>query len=152
MNLIKISRKNIQLLNEVMDIIYDEWGSTFSSSKEEKLKKIKQSIIENKNFPHIYLLIHNNEIIGSFSILEYELKDSNLSPWLACVVINKKYRRKGYGKILLQYINEIIEKNFNTIYLTTELIGFYEKIDFKLIKIINNNGKNNRLYRKICNK
>lgn len=152
MNLIKISRKNIKLLNEVMDIIYDEWGSTFSSSKEEKLKKIKQSIIENKNFPHIYLLIHNDEIIGSFSILEYELKDSNLSPWLACVVINKKYRRKGYGKILLQYINEIIEKNFNTIYLTTELIGFYEKIDFKLIKIINNNGKNNRLYCKVCNK
>ena len=126
--------------------------STFSSSKEEKLKKIKQSIIENKNFPHIYLLIHNDEIIGSFSILEYELKNSNLSPWLACVVINKKYRRKGYGKILLQYINEIIEKNFNTIYLTTELIGFYEKIGFQLMSIIDNNGKNNRLYCKTTNK
>ena len=150
MNLIKITKENLTLLNDVMEMIYDEWGLTFSSSKEEKLNKTKQSILENNNFPQIYLLNHNNKNIGSFSILEHELKGSTLSPWLACVTINKKYRGQGYGKILLQYINEIIEKDFKTIYLTTELINFYEKIGFKLIKIIDNNGKNNRLYCKIC--
>ena len=82
--------------------------------------------------------------------LEHELKDSDLSPWLACVVVNKKYRGQGYGGVLLKYIKDIIEKNFPTIYLTTEHVGFYEKIGFEFIKIINNNGKNKRLYFKIA--
>ena len=72
-----------------------------------------------------------------------------VSPWLACVVINKKYRGKGYGKILLSHIKNIIEENFPEIYLTTEHVGFYEKIGFEFVKLIDNNGKNNRFYCKI---
>lgn len=145
MKLINITKENIEKLSDVMDMIYDEWGKTFSSTKEEKLNKIKKPILNGEDFPKVYLLTNNDENIGSFTILEYELKGSNLSPWLACVVINKKFRGKGYGKILLEHIKEIIEKNYPAIYLTTELVGFYEKIGFKLIKIIDNNGKNNRL-------
>lgn len=146
MELVKISKENIELLNNAMELIYEEWGENFSSSKEIKLNKIKREILEEKKFPEIYLLQDNNDIIGSFSILEHELKDSNLSPWLACVVINKKYRGQGYGTFLLNYIKKVIEENFEIIYLTTEHIGFYEKIGFELVKLIDNNGKNNRLY------
>ncbi len=145
MKLIKISKENIQLLEDTMNLIYDEWGKTFSSSKEEKLNKIKGPILKDEEFPQIYLLTKNGENIGSFSILEYELEGSDLSPWLACVVVDKKYRGKGYGGILLKYIKQIIEEKYATIYLTTEHVGFYEKIGFKLMKIIDNNGKNNRL-------
>ena len=146
MQLIKITNSNIELLDDVMDLIYDEWGESFSCSKEEKLNKLKGPILKGENFPHAYLLKNdNNDNIGSFLILEHELKGSDFSPWLACVVVNKKYRGKGYGNILLNHINNTIEKNFSEIYLTTELVGFYEKIGFKLIKLIDTNGKNNRL-------
>lgn len=145
MQLVKITNSNIELLDDVMDMIYDEWGKDFSSPKEEKLNKLKQPILKSENFPQVYLLKENEKNIGSFSILEHELKGSDLSPWLACVVVNKQYRGKGYGNILLNHINNIIEKNFSEIYLTTEHVGFYEKIGFKLIKLIDNNGKNNRL-------
>ena len=149
MQLIKITKSNIEQLNEIMDLIFDEWGKSFSSSKEEKLNKLKEPILNGHRFPQAYLLKDDNEIIGSFLILEHELKGSDLSPWLACVVINKKYRGQGYGNILLNHIKTTIEENFPEIYLTTELVGFYEKIGFKLIKIIDNNGKNNRLCSKI---
>ena len=146
MQLIKITNSNIELLDDVMDLIYDEWGKSFSCTKEEKLNKFKEPILKGENFPHAYLLKNDiNDNIGSFLILEHELKGSDLSPWLACVVINKNYRGQGYGKVLLNYIKKIIEENFHKIYLTTELVGFYEKIGFKLIKLIDNNGKNNRL-------
>ena len=147
---VKITKSNIHLLDEVMDLIFDEWGESFSCSKEEKLNKFKTPILNGENFPHAYLLKNdNNDNIGSFLILEHELKGSDLSPWLACVVINKKYRGQGYGTILLNHIKNTIEENFSEIYLTTELVGFYEKIGFKLIKLIDNNGKNNRLCCKI---
>lgn len=146
MKLIRISKENIEKLEDVMNMIFDEWGETFSSSKEDKLNKLKSAILNDEELPQVYILSHNDKTIGSFTFLEHELKDSDLSPWLSCVVIDKQYRGKGYGKILLDYINKTIEENFSTIYLTTEHIGFYEKAGFKLMNIINNNGKNNRLY------
>lgn len=152
MELIKVQENNINEIENVMDLIFDEWGSTFSSSRESKLEKIKNAILSGDKFPQLYILKDNNKIIGSFNILEHELDGSDLSPWLACVVVNKEYRGKGYGFILLKYIEEVIEQNFNEIYLTTEHIGFYEKIGFKLMKIIDNNGKNNRLYSRINKK
>lgn len=152
MKLTQITPNNIDQLDIVMDMIYEEWGSTFSSSKESKLQKLKEGILQNGKFPQIYLLQEGEENVAAFSILEHELKGSDLSPWLACVVVNKKFRGKGYGKTLLQQIKNTIEDNFEKIYLTTELIGFYEKIGFQLMSIIDNNGKNNRLYCKTTNK
>ena len=145
MKLIHIN-KNIDYLEPVMNIVFNEWGKNFSSSKESKLNKIRQAIQANEKYPQIYALTENNKVIGSFSFLDHELEGSDLSPWLACVVIDKPYRSKGYGKILLQHINKIIDKTYPIVYLTTDMTGFYEKIGFKLIKLIDNNGKNNRLY------
>ena len=147
--LIKVSSLNIYLLEHIMDMIYEEWGKTFSSSKEDKLLKLKTPIVNGEMFPEAYVLKEGNEIIGSFLLLEHELKDCDLSPFLACVVINKKYRGQGYGNVLLSHIKSIIENGFDKVYLTTEHVGFYEKIGFELIEIIGNNGKNNRLYCKV---
>ena len=149
MELIKVNKSNTSLLDDIMDLIYDEWGSSFSVTKQEKLSKFKTLILKNETFPQAYILKEGSESIGSFLILKHELKGSDLSPWLACVVINKKYRGKGYGKILLSHIKNIIEENFPEIYLTTEHVGFYEKIGFEFVKLIDNNGKNNRFYCKI---
>ena len=117
MELIKITNTNIELIDDVMEMIADEWGDTFSSSKSEKALKFKNSISKGEKYHQAYILKLKNDNIGSFLILEHELKDSDLSPWLACVVVNKKYRGQGYGGILLDYIKDVIEKNFSTIYL-----------------------------------
>ena len=149
MHLVLVSKDNIHELDRAMDMIFDQWGDGFSSSKESKLNKIKSLILSDAEFPKVYLLKEGKKYIGSFSILDHELEGSQLSPWLACVVIDKQYRGKGYGTILLEHIKKIIDENNLEIYLTTKLIGFYEKIGFELLQIIDNNGKNNRLYVKI---
>ena len=146
MQLINI-RDSLDYLPIVMDMIYDEWGDGFSSSKESKLEKIKTAILDGGQYPQIYILKDNDIVVGSFAILEHELKGCNLSPWLACVVVNRKLRGKGYGKILLQHIKSTIEQTCDKIYLTTKMVGFYEKIGFEFVKIVDN-GENNRLYKK----
>lgn len=146
MELIKITKDNIRFADNVIELVATEWGAGFSSSKEEKLAKLKASILAGNKFPQVYLLQEKGINIGSFMIVDRDLKGSELSPWLACVVIDKNYRGKGYGKVMLEYIKNIIEDNFDEIYLTTDMVGFYEKIGFTLLNIIENNGKNNRLY------
>jgi len=133
-------------LENVMDIIYEEWGKFFKTSKEEKISKIKRNIENNELFPKIYVLKENNIMVGSFTIKEYDLENSELSPWLACVIVEKSYRGKGYGNILLKYIKNVIDRDYEKIHLFTNLDNFYEKINFKHLKNINHNGELNKLY------
>ena len=125
MQLINV-KDNIEELSTVMDMIYDEWGAGFSCTKEEKLSKIKTALLAGGKFPQVYILKDQDKVIGSFTFLDRELEGSTLSPWLACVVINKNLRGKGYGSILLKHIKNTIEQNFDQIYLTTKMTGFYE--------------------------
>ena len=52
----------------------------------------------------IYLLIENNEIIGSVACYGNEIDD---------LIVNKEYQNKGYGKKLLLWAMNLIRKNNN---------------------------------------
>ena len=138
-------------LDEVMDMIYDQWGSFFSKTKEEKMKMIKTSIDKNMPFPQIFVMKENEKIIGSFTIKDHDLdlgKYAQLSPWLACVIIKKDCRGKGYGKDILLHIDKVAKENYTNMYLFTEHIGYYEKIGFEFIEEIMHHGQMNRIYKK----
>ena len=51
---------------------------------------------------NIYLLIENNQIIGSVACYGNEVDD---------LIVNKKYQNKGYGKKLLLWAMHVIRKN-----------------------------------------
>ena len=139
-------KESINDLEEVMDLIYFEWGQYFRSSKETKLNKIKNSIENNLDYPQVYIMKENDNVIGTFTIKDKDLDNCDLSPWLACVIIKPEYRKQGYGRKLLNYIEEICNKHYPKIYLTTGLVGYYEKINFKYIESIVHHGCIDRLY------
>lgn len=132
-------------LPEVMEMIYQEWGQFFTKPAEQKKSEIIKAILQQREFPQIYVVKHNDIVVGSFTIKQKDLDDCDFSPWLACVVVKKQYRGKGYGRQLLQYIKTICDK-YPQMYLFTTLENFYEKIGFEYIKDINHNGEINKLY------
>ena len=134
-------------LDELMDMTYEEWGMFFRSSKQNKIDRIKASILNGDEFPKVYVLKKDEKLIGSFTIKDKDLDNCDLSPFVVCVLIKKEYRGKGYGKILLDYIREITDDNYNQMYLTTKLNGFYEKIGFKFVDNVNHNGEIEKLYK-----
>ena len=134
-------------LDELMDMTYEEWGMFFRSSKQNKIDRIKASILNGDEFPKVYVLKKGEKLIGSFTIKDKDLDNCDLSPFVVCVLIKKEYRGKGYGKILLDYIREITDDNYNQMYLTTKLNGFYEKIGFKFVDNVNHNGEIEKLYK-----
>lgn len=81
----------------------------------------------------IYLMMVNNEIIGSVACYGNEVDD---------LIVNKKYQRKGYGKQLLLWAMEHIrEKNQEPIILhvaewNQNAVSLYKKIGFEVTKVI----------------
>ena len=79
-------------------------------------------------------LIDDSDNIVGFCVFKIEnlKKYPEIFPWLSDVMIFKKYRRKGYGKVLLQYGEKILkEYGYNTIYVWTDQApDFYKKLGF----------------------
>ena len=75
-------------------------------------------------------LTHNNEIIGIGTAIYYK----NTS-WIAHLIVNEKYRRKGYGTEILEHLcNKCKMLGFRTILLFASDLGYpiYEKFGFKI--------------------
>lgn len=90
------------------------------------------------------VLYDKNNILGAISYSKY--KNNNFVEALA---INKKYRNKGYGKMLL---NEIKNKLNKPIYLISKNNNFFLKNGFiyDTLDIISDNCKKCSKFNKIC--
>lgn len=104
-----------------------------------------ESDITNNN---MYVLENNNEIIGAFSLSDYNDPDYKDIKWstqnkkfiyLNRLVVLPSEQGKGYAKKMMRFIEEYASKNkFNVIRLTVYCenifaIGLYEKLGFKKV-------------------
>lgn len=105
--------------------------------------------MENR-LPQTYGLFLDDKIIGIYQFGYEDLSvRPDIYPWLANVYIDENYRGKGYGRKLLETVNEIAQKNidFDNIYLYTEHIGLYEKFGWVFVCEVDTFKKENRIER-----
>lgn len=143
-------KNSLQDIDEVMDMIYAEWGQFFKSTKQQKIDKILKNINNGSEFPEVFVMKENDVIVGTFTFKERELdgEEFNFAPWLACVVVKPKFRGKGYGKQILKFIDMVASEKYPHLHLITHHTGYYEKIGFQFIKNVEHNGETHRLYAK----
>lgn len=122
-------KKYIQLINEFRPI-----GIKISNNKFNEIYDIifKNSII--------FIMEENNNIIGSSTLIIEQKFIHKLSKYgyIEDVVINEKYRGKGYGQKLIKHLVDFCKKNnFYKITLTCnkKLIPFYKKNNFEVYDI-----------------
>ena len=90
---------------------------------------------------NLFLLFNNNEIVGSI-LLRKRISHKSFKKfwWIYGVYIDKKYRKKGYGKIIMnEAVNWLHRKSVNKVYLYVDsnnikAISLYKKIEFKIIE------------------
>ena len=97
----------------------------------------------------MYLIENENEIIGSFTLTEYDDPENHVINWasnnkkwfcLNRLVILPSEQGKGYAKIAMKFIDEYaIENNYEVVRLTVYkdnkyAIGLYEKFGFVKIE------------------
>ena len=135
----------MQFIEEVATLEYEEWADNKENNKEQriakKIEKIKLNF-KDENFCKL-ILLKDNELIGFISIFPNDCDECrDLTPWYSTMYVKKEYRGQGYSKILNDAIlKESKKRNYNEIFLKTELNNYYEKFGAKFIKNLNNGEK-----------
>ena len=126
MEIFELSNK-LDKLDETVDYFWKCWGN--DSNLNFYTDCIHHSLDKKNALPKFYIAIKLNQIIGSYALLSNDLiSRQDLMPWLACLHVNKDYRKRGYAEALLQHgITEARIKGFNNLYLSTDLINYYER-------------------------
>lgn len=134
-------------IREVAILTQKEWGKSnlneceFENKIINKIEKIKS--LWNEKYYCKLILLDENELVGFISIFPSDGDErKDLSPWYATMYVKKKYRGKGYSKILNNAIlEEARKRNIKRIYLKTELKNYYEKFGAQYLENLNKKEK-----------
>lgn len=125
--------EKLEYLEEVATLTQKEWGKPnlspkeFQEKVERKMQKIKKSF-GRKDYAKL-ILLQDSDLVGFISIFPTDGEErKDLTPWYATMFVKTEYRGKGYSKKLNHAILEEAKKrNFERIYLKTNLENYYEK-------------------------
>ena len=110
-------RENPTYKDIAINYFQSKWPSVYPVLYEDS---INHSIDSPNPLPQWYLLEKDNEM--------------DLYPWVCAVYIDENHRGHFYSTLLLEKAKEdTIKAGFSRLYLSTEHIGFYEKLGFKYI-------------------
>ena len=124
---IKELSEETDLLDKAIHVFWSQWGS--DGNYPFYADCMKHSLNNNTDLPKFYIAMIEDKIIGTYALLRNDLiSRQDIYPWLACLYVKKEYRGKEIGKMMLEHaVTEASKKNFNSIYLSTDLEGYYEK-------------------------
>ena len=86
--------------------------------------------------PIITAAYDNEEMVGFFVIADHELLKENLpySPWLGILMVFDRFRGRGYSPVMIKEACRVTKRaGFDTLYLATEHIHYYERLGFEEI-------------------
>lgn len=129
MNIISVL-DNPESMQKIFEYVFSKWGS-------EKTYNLYKDCISHcaVPFPNWYLLIDEEKPIGCAGLISNDfISRIDLYPWLCALYIEREYRGKAYGSLLIERIKTDAKKlGFKNLYLCTDHIGYYEKYGFSYI-------------------
>ncbi|TCO72298.1 GNAT family N-acetyltransferase [Marinisporobacter balticus] len=114
--------------------IHSKWGNETNYQLYED--SIFGCVSTKEPVPYWYLLESDKKIVGCIGLIDHDfISRTDLSPWLCSLYIEKDYRGKALGALLIEQVKKEAEKEgFERIYLCTELNEYYEKNGFRYIE------------------
>jgi len=129
-------------IKEILEIItfwmYNWWGKR-EAYDFNAVKSYVSHSFQDKRLPQTYGLFLDKKIIGMYQLTHEDLfARPDIYPWLANVYIAEEYRKKGYGKILLETIKTNAQANlfYEELFLYTTHVGLYEKYGWEFVYMI----------------
>lgn len=98
---------------------------------------IRNSITTESPLPRWYLMVKNDEIIGSYGLITNDfISRQDLWPWFCALYIEESERGKKLGEVLMKHGAEEAKKlGFHKMYLCTDHMDYYEKYGWEKIGI-----------------
>ena len=96
---------------------------------------IHHSIKAKNPLPQWYLLEKEGALIGCGGLITNDfISRGDLYPWINALFIEEKHRGNGYAALLMEQAKKDAKKaGFDSVYLCTEHVGYYEKYGFSYI-------------------
>ena len=128
MEIIELKNKD-ELFEKAIKVFWEEWGSEDNFSFYEDCMIHSTS----SDLPSFYVGLEDGKIIGTYALLRNDINSrQDLCPWLACLFVEEEYRGKEIGSKLLQHgLEEAAKKGYKTLYLLSDLEGYYEKYGWR---------------------
>ncbi|MEM9820242.1 MAG: GNAT family N-acetyltransferase [Bacteroidota bacterium] len=126
MTIIELSERP-DLLQQGIQYFWKQWGSEQNLSFYQDC--ILHSVDKSNALPKFYLALEQAQIIGSYALLVNDIiSRQDLMPWLACLYVEESHRKQGIAEQLLQHgLAQSKAKGFNYLYLSSDLVNFYER-------------------------
>ena len=104
---------------------HSKWGIPY----ETYLESMNQSLSKDHPIPEWYVLMEKDRIVAGAGIVDNDFHDrKDLTPNVAAVYVEEDRRNRGFAAKLLDFIAEDMrDQGILTLYLLTDLTGFYEK-------------------------
>jgi GNAT superfamily N-acetyltransferase len=142
---------NKQYVDIVVKWIYNEFidGIRYGISYE----KVEESFRNRKkeSLPITVVAIENKVCIGVASLVVNDLKVKEYAPWLAGLYVDKEYRNKGIGKVLVEEIQSIASRlGYDILYLRTEHASeYYKNLGWEFVeRLIDEFGLETNIFKK----
>lgn len=135
---------------------YAEKGIGYFASKwnvpeEHYRKSITESLHTDESVPRWYLMMKDEEIVGSFGLVQNDFVErTDLFPYLCALYVEPTERGQALGARMLMYgQSEAKRLGFKNLYLVTEHVGYYEKYGWEFAGMTNNTDSegHSRIYR-----
>ena len=139
-------REHPEYLERAVDYTSSKWNVSRSYFED----CFKNSMTTESPLPKFYLMIKDNEIIGSYGlIINDNISRQDLYPWFCTLFIEEDERGKALGSQLLEHgRRETAAMGYPILYLWTEHVGLYEKYGWSFIGIgYTPKGEEKRIYK-----
>ena len=124
---LKTNKLNTSLIDSICKLKNSHWKTSFILQKEFFIKNCKKNDLHS-------ILIYNKKITGYTMLRKRKLNKKNFYLLFDTLIIDRKFRNKGFARILMNYNNLIIRRNKLSSILICEkkLISFYRKFSWTL--------------------
>ena len=126
-------RENPAYMEQGIAYIQSKWANRRNKKVYENC--ITHSMKAKSPLPIWYLLLDGETIIGCAGLITNDfISRMDLCPWLCALYIEKKYRGQNLGDLLISQIKaDTAKMELDTLYLSTDHKGYYEKYGFSYI-------------------
>ena len=125
-------RENPKYKDQAIKYFQSKWQSVLPVIYEDC---INHSIGSINPLPQWYLLEKEGAIIGCAGLITNDfISRMDLYPWICAVYIEENHRGNNYGLLLIDKTKkDAKETGFKFLYLSTQHVGYYEKLGFEYI-------------------